>query len=205
MRETILILVCGASGSGKTTVSNYIKKELPADISSTIVCLDNFYNIGSKIPKLNYKLNFDHPDSFDWNLVKKTIKNLLNKKNVNLSEYDYKKHKFFKTKNITKPVDVIIFEGLYTLYNNELNSLSTLKIFVDTESDECLMRRIIRDVNERSRTIDSVIEQWREVVKPMFNAYIEPQKRNADIIIPWKNTNHKPIKLVTDSIRALLK
>lgn len=195
--KPILILLAGGSGSGKTTVAEEIIKNLPTDIGGISICQDRFYNDTNinDLKKLD-SFNYDHPSALNWKLMRKQIRNLLNNKTTHLPIYDYKIHGHAKEKDIVKPTDVIIFEGIHALYDDEMNSLADLKIFVDTPKDESFIRRLERDVKQRNRSIDSVITQWRSTVRPMYDAFIEPTKLSADIIIPWNEFQRKAVEII---------
>lgn len=195
--KPILILLAGGSGSGKTTVAEEIIKNLPADINGIAICQDRFYNdnAGDKNKNLD-EFNYDHPNALNWRLMRKQLRSLLSNKMTYLPIYDYKIHGHLKEKDKIKPTDVIIFEGIHALYDDEINSLSDLKIFVDTPKDESFIRRLERDVKMRNRSIDSVISQWRTTVRPMYDAFIEPAKLKADIIIPWNEFQRKAVEII---------
>lgn len=195
--KPILILLAGGSGSGKTTVAEEIIKNLPTDIDGIAICQDRFYldKTSDKTKNLD-EINYDHPNALNWRLMRKQLKSLLNNKTTYLPIYDYKIHGHFKEKDKIKPTDVIIFEGIHALYDEEINNLSDLKIFVDTPKDESFIRRLERDVKLRNRSIDSVISQWRTTVRPMYDAFIEPAKLKADIIIPWNEFQRKAVEII---------
>lgn len=158
--KPILILLAGGSGSGKTTVAEEIIKNLPADINGIAICQDRFYNDNASDKNKNLdEFNYDHPNALNWRLMRKQLRSLLSNKMTYLPIYDYKIHGHLKEKDKIKPTDVIIFEGIHALYDDEINSLSDLKIFVDTPKDESFIRRLERDVKMRNRSIDSVISQ----------------------------------------------
>ena len=207
-RPVVLICVCGGSGSGKTTVTKEIEKIFPKNIKLLHLCLDRFYNISLnnvKVNELHDNINFDHPKSFDWVLINKVINNLINRKSAKVPYYDYEKSKRLNKYEIFKDYDVIIFEGILTLYSSEINKKANIKIFVDTPSDERFIRRLLRDTNERGRKTNDIIQQWREIVRPMYNLFVSPQKANADIVIPWYKFNSVAIRALNASIRELLK
>ena len=184
-KKPFLILICGPSGSGKTTLANFIKDRLSQELKCAIFSQDNFYLSKNEIPKIGEFYNFDHPNSFDWKKIKKFIDDIMSRKEVTLNVYDYTKAQYSDQKIVfSSDYDVFIFEGIYALYDDELNKKADLKLYIDTEFDECLIRRIERDVKNRDRTIESVIDQWRNVVKPMNYQYISHQNIFADLIIP---------------------
>lgn len=205
--KPILILVDGASGSGKTTVSSEIAQKLPKEIKHAIICQDRYYVDSSSAHNTidRIEFNYDHPSAFRWNLMRQDIIDLLNKKAVNLPIYDYTRHETKSETDLISDIDVIILEGIYALYDEEINKLANLKIFVDTPKDECLIRRLERDVNFRGRTLTSVINQWRDTVRPMYDKFIEPLKFRADIIIPWSNHSQLALDAVSHSLLGILK
>lgn len=203
MKNKILILICGGSGSGKTTFSKEIQELLPNNINSKIICQDSFYKDFIDFQN-NQQLNYDHPSSFEWNEIHKVINDILNNKNTKLPVYDYHKRKRIDSIPFNEDIDVIIFEGIYAIFDTKLNELANLKIFIETDLDECLIRRIERDTKQRGRSLNSIIEQWRNFVKPMYNQFIYPLKTSADIIIPWNSTNKKSFEILNLAITNLL-
>lgn len=201
-RRPILILVSGPSGSGKTTLSKRLANSVPKNVKVVIISQDDFYNEKKLIPKLNGIFNYDHPDAFNWKLIRKTLDRLINTdKEVTIYKYDFNISKITNEVSvIAKDVDLIIFEGLFTLYDKQIRELADLTVFVETELDECFIRRILRDIHERGRDIDNVISKWRSIVKPMYKFYIEPLKFDVDIIIPWDERKENSISLLTNWI-----
>lgn len=205
-RKPILILLAGGSGSGKTTVANEIIKNLPSDVRGITICQDRYYLINKKNSNINLdNLNYDHPNAFDWELMKQQIQDLLNNKTINLPIYDYSTHTRKDEVEVISPSDVIIFEGIHALHDEDINKLSELKIFVDTPKDESFIRRLERDTKSRGRDLDSVISQWRKTVRPMYDAFIEPLKLKADIIIPWNEYQRKAIEIIRRGLIDLQK
>ncbi len=204
-KKPFFIIVSGPSGSGKTTVSNSIINSLPKNVKAAIVSQDDFYNEKNKIPKnkKNGMLNFDHPNAFNWKLIRKTLNEILfNNCDVYINKYDFSLSKASsELQKIPKNIHVVIFEGLFSLYDKDIVDLANLTVFVDTQLDECIIRRIERDIHERGRNIDNVIEHWREIVKPMYKLYVEPLKYNVDVIIPWDEGKTNSIKLITNGIK----
>lgn len=202
-----LILVAGCSGSGKSTVSNRIKNSFKKN-EAQILCMDRFYKATAKLmPKVekNGHPNFDHPKSFDWILLRKCLRSLLDNKPTYVPVYDYKTHKRKSKLELIQPTKIIIFEGFLALYDEKLNNLAELKIFVDTSMNECFIRRLHRDQKERRRTPESIINQWNESVKPMFDIYVKPKRWLSDFLLPWDNSENKnSIKYLIAGIRSLL-
>lgn len=207
-KKAVLICVAGGTASGKTTVANLIKKSLPHGLSCTLICLDSFYRKDlqkTKVDKLHTNINFDHPASFDWKLLSKTIDKLINREPVDIPIYDYTiSRRSNKTTHI-EPCEVIILEGILALFDENINKKATLKIYVETPDDERFIRRFLRDQNERQRSTESIIAQWREVVRPMHITFIEPQKVEANLIVPWRETNANTIKVLKGAVEELIK
>ena len=206
IKKPFLILIAGGSGSGKTTVAEEIIKNLPPDVSGISICQDRYYlaNNSRKNKELN-TFNYDHPNAFDWKLMVKQLKDIMQNKQIRLPIYDYVNHERKSEKELFKPADVIIFEGIHALRNEELNKLSELKIFVDTPKDESFIRRLERDTKVRGRKLDDIISQWRNTVRPMYDAFIEPLKGKADIIIPWNEYQRKAVEIIRHGLINLKK
>lgn len=151
-----------------------------------------------------HAINFDHPDAFDWKLLIKQVNELRNGQAVEQPTYSYIKCNRLKETLHVEPKPVIIIEGIMTLLNKKLRDMMDLKIFVDTDSDERLIRNIQRDVLERGRTVDMVISRYLEVLKPMHEQFIEPTKKYADLIIPQGGENHKGINILCKYIESLV-
>lgn len=192
-----IISVGGGTGSGKTTVAQNIKKIIGDEICD-ILPMDNYYRDMGHIPlDERRKYNYDHPDMIEHTLLLKHLKQLQENKAIELPDYDYSQYiRIGATK--FAPKRVIIVEGIFALYYEELRKMYDLAIYVDTESDIRFIRRLERDIKERGRNIDSVIKQYTETVKPMHDAYVEPTKKYADIIIPEGGFNEKAIQVVVN-------
>ncbi len=200
-----VIGIAGGSGSGKTTFTENLVAIFKDDI--TVIHHDNYYKVQDHLTyEERCKTNYDHPDSFDTELMVEHIKMLKNGESVNVPVYDYTVHNRDKEKSIAlKPTKILILDGFLILENKELCDLMDLKIFVDTDADIRLGRRILRDMNERGRSIDSVLTQYQETVKPMHEKFVEPSKKNADIIILEGGRNKAAIDLFAGYIREYLK
>ncbi|MBB6061944.1 uridine kinase [Thermosipho japonicus] len=195
-----IIGIGGGTGSGKTTVAQKIN-EIIGESNSVILPMDNYYKDMSHVPfEERKKYNYDHPDMIEFSLLVDHLKELLDGKSIKLPEYDFAK--YTRTGNFTllDPKPVIIIEGIFALYYEELRRFYDLSIFVDAESDVRFIRRLERDIKERGRTIDSVINQYLNMVKPMHDAYVEPSKKYADLIIPRGGFNEKAINVVVEFI-----
>lgn len=199
-----IIGIAGGTGSGKTTVVRKIAEALPPH-HVVVVPLDSYYNDTSHMTEEErHAINFDHPDAFDWKLLIKQVNELRNGQAVEQPTYSYIKCNRLKETLHVEPKPVIIIEGIMTLLNKKLRDMMDLKIFVDTDSDERLIRNIQRDVLERGRTVDMVISRYLEVLKPMHEQFIEPTKKYADPIIPQGGENHKGINILCKYIESLV-
>ncbi|MBP5278600.1 MAG: uridine kinase [Prevotella sp.] len=198
-----IIGIAGGTGSGKTTVVKKIVEALPPHCVA-VVPMDSYYNDTSDLTEEERKqINFDHPDAFDWKLLHKQIGQLRRGEAIEQPTYSYIISNRLKETVHVEPKPVIIIEGIMTLVDRKLRSLMDLKIFVDTDSDERLIRNILRDVVERGRTVDMVLNRYMEVLKPMHEQFIEPTKKYADIIIPQGGENHKGISIICKYIEGL--
>lgn len=204
MPQPIVIGVTGGSGSGKTSVSEQIVKNF-SGLSVMLLQQDSYYKDQSSLTfeeRLN--TNYDHPLAFDNDLFIEHLKQLINGDGIDIPQYNFAEHTR-STKTIhQEPRDVIIVEGILILDDKRLRNLMDIKIYVDTDDDIRLSRRILRDINERGRSVDSVISQYIEVVKPMHHQFIEPTKRYADVIIPEGGYNQVAIDLITTKIASIL-
>lgn len=203
-KKPIVIGVAGGSGSGKTSVTKSIYEHFQNQ-SILIIEQDYYYKDQSELPfEERLKTNYDHPLAFDNDLLIKHIKQLLEHKTVNKPVYDYTLHTRSNKVIEVEPKEVIILEGILVLEDERLRNLMDIKLFVDTDADIRIIRRLLRDIKERGRTIDSVIDQYVNVVRPMHNQFIEPTKRYADIILPEGGQNHVAIDLMVTKIQTIL-
>ena len=198
----IIIGIAGGTGSGKTTVVKRIAKALPHGCA-VVIPLDSYYNDTSEMtPEERKQINFDHPDAFDWKLLTEHINKLKNGEPVEQPTYSYIiSNRLPETIHI-EPKPVIILEGIMTLHYKKLRDMMDLKIFVDTDSDVRLIRNIRRDVVERGRTVDMVLDRYEKVLKPMHEQFIEPTKKFADLIIPWGRENKTGINILKTYIEG---
>jgi uridine kinase len=205
--EPFIIGVCGGSASGKTTVCAQIVKAL-ANKRVVVISQDSFYRPLTKEEKeLANKsdYNFDHPDAFDYELLEKTMKDLKQGKNVKIPVYDFKTHsRLDKEVEYVFGADVIILEGILLFNSKELREMMDMKIYVDTDADTRLVRRIRRDILERGRDLESILAQYERFVKPSYDDYISPTKKYADIIIPRGGANTVAIDLLVQHIKSKL-
>lgn len=203
-KKPIVIGVTGGSGSGKTTVAHAIYDELHGE-SIQIITQDTYYNDQSDMTMAQRKqVNYDHPLAFDTDMLIKQLADLRNDKAIEMPVYDYKQYtRSDKTVHV-EPQDIIILEGILILDDERLRNLMDIKVFVDTDSDIRIIRRIKRDMEERGRTLDSVIDQYLATVKPMYHQFVEPTKRYADIIVPEGGQNHVAIDLLATKVKDVL-
>lgn len=200
-----IIGVAGGTGSGKTTVVKKIVEALPPHYV-TVVPLDSYYNDTSDMTDAERKaINFDHPDAFDWELLNKHVRQLKAGEAVEQPTYSYILSNRLPETVHVEPKPVILIEGIMTLVNKELRDMMDIRIFVDTDSDERLIRNIQRDVVERGRTVDMVIDRYLEVLKPMHEQFIEPSKKYADIIIPLGGENKTGINIIKTYIEKVVR
>lgn len=191
-----IIGIAGGTGSGKTTVVRKIVESLPHG-QVALIPLDSYYNDTTEMtPEERHQINFDHPSAFDWDLLTQHIKDLRSGRAIEQPTYSYLEcNRQNETVHI-EPCEVIIIEGIMTLWSEELRNLMDLKIFVDADPDERLIRVIQRDIVERGRTAEIVMQRYVEVLKPMHQLFIEPTKRFADLIIPQGGNNRRAIELM---------
>jgi uridine kinase len=203
--DTILIGIAGGSGSGKTTLANKLIDCFGSDEVS-ILRHDNYYKRHDEIPfEERARLNYDHPDSFDTKLLCQHIRMLKQGQPIRMPLYDYSQHNRSDQVVVVQPAPVIILEGIMIFADQELCDLLDIKVFVDTDADVRILRRIMRDVKERGRSLDSVISQYLTTVKPMHEQFVEPSKRKADIIIPEGGKNQVALDMLIQRIKYQLR
>lgn len=191
-----IIGIAGGTGSGKTTVVRRIIESLPAG-KVALIPQDSYYNDNTGMPmEERRKINFDHPCAFDWKLLIRHIKELKAGHAIEQPTYSYLECNRLKETIHVEPQEVVLIEGILALSNKELRELMDLRIFVDADSDERLIRVIERDIVERGRTVQMVVDRYRDVLKPMHLEFIEPTKRYADLIIPQGGENEKAIEIM---------
>lgn len=202
---TTIIGIAGGSGSGKTSVTNKIMNNLEGH-SVALIEQDYYYKDQSHLTfEQRLKTNYDHPFAFDNDLLIQNLKSLQSGQSVEVPTYDYTNHTRSDKTIAFQPKDVIIVEGIFALENEELRNMMDVKIYVDTDADLRILRRLVRDTKERGRTMESVIDQYLTVVRPMHNQFIEPTKKLADIIIPEGGSNKVAIDIMTTKIQALVR
>lgn len=200
-----IIGIAGGTGSGKTTVVKKIMEALHGQ-EVAVIPQDSYYNDNTHLTmEERRKINYDHPDAFDWDLLCRHISDLKSGKAIEQPTYDYiTSNRQAETVHV-EPCKVIIIEGIMALYRKDLREQMDLKIYVDTDADVRLIRNILRDTVERGRTTEMVIDRYMDVLKPMHEEFIEPTKRFADLIIPEGGKNHEAIKILETHIHHKLK
>ncbi|KAF2958831.1 uridine kinase [Thermotoga sp. Ku-13t] len=200
----ILIGIGGGTGSGKTTVARRIVQSLGEE-RCAILPMDNYYKDMSHLPlEERRKMNYDHPDVIEHQLLVEHVRRLLHGETVRIPTYDFVTYTRRSETIEFAPKQVILIEGIFALYYEELRKLYELSIYVDAESDIRFIRRLMRDINERGRSVESVVNQYLGTVKPMHDAYVEPTKRYADIIVPKGGYNDRAIEVVVNYITKKL-
>ena len=203
MDNIIIIGIAGGTGSGKTTITREIVKSLGSNV--TVLTHDMYYRARHD---LSYDervlLNYDHPNAYETELLVQALADLRAGKEIQCPVYDYTIYDRTENFTVIKPSPVIILEGILIFHYEELRPLMDIKIFVDADADVRILRRITRDVNERGRSLDSVINQYLNTVKPMHEAFVEPSKRYADIIVPQGGENVVARELLVQRIKAHL-
>ena len=203
MDDIMVIGIAGGSGSGKTTITNQIVEQLGADV--TVITHDNYYRAHHEMTyDERALLNYDHPDSYETELLTEHLAALRRGETVQIPTYDFSIHDRTDETITVCPSSVIIVEGILLFFHPELRDLMDIKVFVDCDADVRILRRIMRDVKERGRTLESVINQYLATVKPMHEAFVEPSKRFADIIIPTSDRNPVALDMLVNRIRAHL-
>lgn len=204
MTKPKVIGIVGGSGSGKTTVTKRIIEELTKE-KVVLIEQDYYYKDQSHMTmEERIKTNYDHPDAFDNELLCSQLADLIAGKTVEMPRYDYVNHTRSSEIVVQKPQDIIIVEGLFGLYSKQIRDFLDIKIFVDTPSDIRILRRLLRDMNERGRSVDSVINQYLTSVRPMHEQYIQPSKQYADIIIPDGGYNDIAVDILITKIKSIL-
>lgn len=200
----LIIGIAGGTGSGKTTVVKKIVETLPAN-TVAVIPQDSYYNAQWDVPEeLRKKTNFDHPDAFEWPLLAHQIEKLRKGNAIEQPTYSYITCTRQQETVHVEPHDVIIVEGIMALYDKKLRDLMDLKIFVDAEPDERLLRVIERDIAERGHPLEMLIDKYRNVLKPMHDEFIEPTKQYADIIIPNGGENARAVSMMQMYILSAL-
>jgi len=199
----IIIGIAGGTGSGKSTLAQNIKKEFEHNI--TMLSHDYYYK---NYPNLSFeervKLNYDHPDSIETSLLIEHLKKLKKGEVIYRPNYSFVEHKREETTVEVVPKKVIILDGILIFENKELRDMMDIKIFVDTDADIRFIRRLLRDVEQRGRTLNSVVSQYCTTVKPMHEQFVEPSKKFADIIVPEGGHNEVALNMIIEKIRSIM-
>ena len=201
MSDVMIIGLAGGTGSGKTTITKKLMQRFGEDVS--VIYHDNYYKEHHDMPyEERAKLNYDHPDAFDNELFIRAIRDLKAGKDVVCPVYDYSIHDRSDKTIVVKSAKVVIVEGILIYASKELRDLMDIKLFVDTDADVRILRRIKRDVRDRGRSLESVIDQYLTTVKPMHEQFVEPSKRYADLIIPEGGHNKVAMRMVVARVQA---
>lgn len=203
--DTILIGIAGGTGSGKTTLADKLVDSFGSQ-EVTVIRQDNYYKRHDDMDyEQRTRLNYDHPDAFDSDLFYEHIIALKQGKTVEIPVYDYTIHNRSEETILINPTPVIVLEGIMLFVEKELCDLMDIKVFVDTDADVRILRRIVRDVKERGRSLESVIGQYLTTVKPMHEQFVEPSKRRADIIVPEGGENQVALEMLIERVNKHLK
>ena len=205
MRKPVLIGIAGGSASGKTSISRELYEMCKEQKSVTIIRQDDYYKDQSHMDMSErVKTNYDHPFAFDNDLLVSHLDMLMKRQTISKPTYDFHNHTRSDVTEVIEPSDVIILEGLFVLESAEIRQRLDIKIFVDTDADLRFIRRLTRDVKDRGRTIESVIDQYCSTVRVMHNEFIEPSKRYADVIVPEGRENRVALDLLATKIWSIL-
>ena len=204
MKRPIFIGITGGTGSGKSTIAKEIYRQFGEDCIAMIE-QDSYYKDQSHLSMEDrVKTNYDHPNAFDNNLLVSHLESLLNGHSIQKPSYDFSIHNRIEDTTKVEPKEIVIVEGILILEDPRIRELLDIKIYVDTDADVRIIRRMVRDINERGRTMESVINQYLNVVKPMHNQFTEPTKKFADIIIPEGGRNKVAIDIIVAKIKEVL-
>ena len=203
MSDILVVGVAGGSGGGKTTLTNNLIRTFGDKVS--IVHHDNYYRAHDDLTyEERSRLNYDEPEAFETEMMVEHLRLLRQGRSIHCPVYDFTVHNRSKETELIVPRPVILVEGILIFAVPELVELMDMKVFVDTDADIRLARRVIRDVEQRGRTVRSVVEQWQATVKPMHEKYVEPSKKNADIIVPEGGRNKVALELIVGHIQRYL-
>ena len=204
MKRPILIGITGGTGSGKSTIASEICSRFNENCIVKIE-QDSYYKDQSGLSfQDRIKTNYDHPDAFDTALLVEQLNKLINGETIEKPVYDFERHTRKAETVKVEPREIVIVEGILILQEETIRDLLNIKIYVDTDADVRIIRRLVRDINERGRTVDSVINQYLNVVRPMHLQFVEPTKRNADIIVPEGGQNKVAIDIIAANIKQFL-
>jgi uridine kinase len=204
-KKIIIIGIAGASASGKSLLANTIVNELGSD-QVVVISEDSYYKDHSNIPfEERTRINYDHPNSMDHELLYNHLTQLQDGKSVNIPIYNHSQHKREENTQHIGDHTIIVLEGILLFSDPKLRELMDIRIFMETALDICLIRRMKRDIKERGRSLDSVLKQYEDTVRPMYLQFIEPTKRHADLIVPRGGNNRIAIDMIKAKMRELLK
>ncbi|MFC7098835.1 uridine kinase [Halobaculum marinum] len=196
---SFVVGIAGGTGAGKTTVSRLITESVSDSV--TRIPLDNYYRDLSHLELAEREqVNYDHPEAFEWDLLRDHLETLLSGGSVEMPKYDFEIHNREEETITVEPTDVIVVEGILALYDEEINEMLDLRLYVETDADVRILRRIERDVVDRGRDLEGVIDQYLSTVKPMHEQFIEPTKKHADLIIP-EGANRMAINLLEEKLQ----
>jgi uridine kinase len=205
MRRSVIIGIAGGSASGKTSIAKRLKKSFEETNSVLILRQDDYYKDQSMMEmEERFKTNYDHPFAFDNDLLATHLYRLIMGEDVEKPTYDFVNHTRSDITEIIHPSDVIVLEGLFVLEDEHIRDLLDIKIFVDTPADVRFIRRLVRDVRDRGRTLDSVVNQYMNTVRLMHEIFVEPSKRFADVIIPEGGKNEVAVDLLNTKINSII-
>jgi uridine kinase len=197
---SFVIGIAGGTGAGKTTVARLVARSVGD--SATRVPLDNYYEDLSHLPfEEREEVNYDHPSAFEWELVREQLSSLLDGSTIDMPTYDFEIHNRTDETTRVEPTDIVIIEGIFALYDDEVREMCDLRLYVETDADVRILRRIERDVIERGRDLEGVIDQYLSTVKPMHEQFVEPTRNHADLIVP-EGANSVAVNLLEERVRA---
>jgi uridine kinase len=195
-----LIGIGGGTGSGKTTIATEIAESVDAAV--TLLSMDNYYSDQSDLTfEERRETNYDHPDAFDWDLLVADLQAIARGDAVSIPQYDFERHTRKDTERRLEPEPIVVLEGILALYHEQIRAEIDLAVYVQTDADVRVLRRLQRDIDERGRTVEGVVEHYLSTVKPMHEQFVQPTKRDADIIIP-EGSNPKAIELLREKARS---
>ena len=197
---SFVIGIAGGTGAGKTTVSRLVTRNLGDDV--TRIPLDNYYRERSDLSvEERSEINYDHPSAFEWDLLRDHLEALLEGRSVEMPRYDFEVHNRTDERTTVEPTDVVVLEGILALHDEAINAMLDLRLYVETDADVRILRRIRRDVLDRGRDLEGVIDQYLSTVKPMHERFVEPTRAHADLIIP-EGANSVAVTLIEETLRA---
>jgi uridine kinase len=202
--KPFVIGVAGGSGSGKSTVTREVLASIGPELVTVVIQDDYYCDQTHMSPEDRRKTNYDHPDAFDWPLMVQHVQALRRGESIEMPTYDFAADNRASKTITIKPAPVIVIEGLFALFDADLRKMMSLKVFVDTAADVRFIRRLQRDMAERSRSAESVINQYLETVRPMHKQFIEPTKRYADVILPH-GANGPAVDIITTKVKTLVR